>query len=337
MAKRTETTGYRLTIDVDRPLLWTKHAAEKARSDAETIAGEIRKHVGVDFDDAKHVLVMPLIEATCDYCGAAWTEDSTDYNGGCCARDQETHETREAALSSTAPSSQTPVSPPPGGESGGRPVVLTYLAGGLRGEERVVRLKYHGNLVSWLDAEIAKRDRQIATFEARNTALRSDLVAALERAEKADLWVNLEIAARELMQKQAQRAEGELLWYKRRFGQAEQVSSLRESDLVIAERGRAEKAEADAAVLRDALEAYKQESCSSVVDCLPGCDYDRPVGEKFDLACKRRADALATDAGESLLRELEALREFARAWSSHETTEEDVRAAYATIEEARKP
>jgi hypothetical protein len=50
----------------------------------ERIAAEIKRHV----DDVAEARVMSDQSAICSHCGAKWTEESPDYNGGCCDADQ---------------------------------------------------------------------------------------------------------------------------------------------------------------------------------------------------------------------------------------------------------
>jgi len=65
--------------------------ADDLRSTCETIASEIRRHV----DDVASVVVNYDRVPVCEHCGADWTEDSPDYNGGCCRKDQDPKDARE--------------------------------------------------------------------------------------------------------------------------------------------------------------------------------------------------------------------------------------------------
>jgi hypothetical protein len=57
----------------------------------EEIAQQIKRHIdnvayaSVEFDQA-HV---------CSHCGARWSEESTEYNGGCCSTDQEIYDAEQ--------------------------------------------------------------------------------------------------------------------------------------------------------------------------------------------------------------------------------------------------
>lgn len=57
----------------------------------DAIAEQIRRHV----DYTASVRVMFDQHPVCEHCGSHWTEDSAEYNGGCCDKDQEAQEARE--------------------------------------------------------------------------------------------------------------------------------------------------------------------------------------------------------------------------------------------------
>lgn len=52
------------------------------------IAQDVRRHV----ENVGFVSVAFDTVGTCAHCGANWTEDDSDYNGGCCDADQEAHD-----------------------------------------------------------------------------------------------------------------------------------------------------------------------------------------------------------------------------------------------------
>ena len=52
--------------------------------ECEHIAASIRRHV----DFVARVVVLSDPAPECSYCGAWWTEDSPDYNGGCCDKEE---------------------------------------------------------------------------------------------------------------------------------------------------------------------------------------------------------------------------------------------------------
>lgn len=69
-----------------------EHSEDEARALCEAIADQIRRHV----DDLpsrfrngdRGVSVTWDTEKVCEHCGSRWTEDSPDYNGGCCYEDE---------------------------------------------------------------------------------------------------------------------------------------------------------------------------------------------------------------------------------------------------------
>ncbi|WP_202844739.1 hypothetical protein [Luteimonas saliphila] len=56
------------------------------------IAEQVRRHV----DNVSHTSVEFDQEPVCQHCGSTWTESSDDYNGGCCAADEDAQLAREA-------------------------------------------------------------------------------------------------------------------------------------------------------------------------------------------------------------------------------------------------
>jgi hypothetical protein len=72
--------------------------AAEAKSLADEIATEIRKHVGPDYIAARSIDIEPQVSTECEHCGYAWhgTPEDPDYNGGCCAPDEEDHLSRQA-------------------------------------------------------------------------------------------------------------------------------------------------------------------------------------------------------------------------------------------------
>lgn len=62
------------------------------RERCEQIANEVMRHVA----DVGSVCVDCDRVAVCEHCGSPWTEDDDQYNGGCCAKDQEVYDSRVA-------------------------------------------------------------------------------------------------------------------------------------------------------------------------------------------------------------------------------------------------
>jgi hypothetical protein len=63
------------------------------RERCHAIAANVRRHV----DNVGSASVMFDTVATCSHCGAAWTEDSDQYNGGCCDADEAANPEQERA------------------------------------------------------------------------------------------------------------------------------------------------------------------------------------------------------------------------------------------------
>jgi len=53
----------------------------------EDIANDVRRHA----DNVGSVSVEYDQEHVCQHCGSTWTEASNTYNGGCCAKDEESN------------------------------------------------------------------------------------------------------------------------------------------------------------------------------------------------------------------------------------------------------
>lgn len=62
-----------------------EHIAEQIRRHVDGLASHRSKGVQVDWD------AIPV----CEHCGSRWSEDSAEYNGGCCAKDEEAEEARD--------------------------------------------------------------------------------------------------------------------------------------------------------------------------------------------------------------------------------------------------
>lgn len=96
MAKHTEIEGYSVIVFVPvgaggrrRTRILTQNDA-KEEADALKIAIEGLRQFAWDTVD-----VEPQTAATCDHCGAPWTEKSDTYNGNCCDADEEDEEQRK--------------------------------------------------------------------------------------------------------------------------------------------------------------------------------------------------------------------------------------------------
>lgn len=53
-------------------------------SSCKDIAAQIKRHC----DLAGEIAIKSDLQATCEHCGAKWTENCEEYNGGCCDEDE---------------------------------------------------------------------------------------------------------------------------------------------------------------------------------------------------------------------------------------------------------
>jgi len=61
------------------------------------IVEQVRRHV----DDTISVQIECKRKHVCGFCGSNWTEDSPDYNGGCCDEDEANNPTKESENEAT--------------------------------------------------------------------------------------------------------------------------------------------------------------------------------------------------------------------------------------------
>ncbi len=87
MAKKIGFNNYRVEADVPKPWGGYKDDHKYMMREAEELREQIKRHCDQEgativFDDAHE----------CEYCGAHWSEDSDEFNGGCCDKDCEAAE-----------------------------------------------------------------------------------------------------------------------------------------------------------------------------------------------------------------------------------------------------
>lgn len=63
---------------------WNILSHKTLLADSEEIMRSILRHV----DGVESAAIEFDYEHTCSFCGRDWTEDSDDYNGGCCDKDE---------------------------------------------------------------------------------------------------------------------------------------------------------------------------------------------------------------------------------------------------------
>lgn len=93
MTKKTDKIGVSLRVD---PSLWRQLGSGKndklnasfekdAQAECQNIMDEIKRHV----DNVQYVYIEWETEDTCSHCGGYWGETSSEYNGGCCDKDED--------------------------------------------------------------------------------------------------------------------------------------------------------------------------------------------------------------------------------------------------------
>ena len=87
--------NYRVVVEPEQPRWMTdkKRILELSKETCHSIAEAIRRHV----DDVGSVDVVCDTVTVCEHCGYAWDDESSDYNGGCCTKDQEAHDAKVRA------------------------------------------------------------------------------------------------------------------------------------------------------------------------------------------------------------------------------------------------
>ena len=100
MAQKKELENFRVVVRPKDPgdfgmlrIGGCTRTTEQERDECLRIIAEIKRHVN-DIDSA---VIEYDTKLTCEHCAYQWTEDSKDYNGGCCQHDQETQEAKEYA------------------------------------------------------------------------------------------------------------------------------------------------------------------------------------------------------------------------------------------------
>ena len=90
MSKKTSNENYRVVVEPRSRYFSRLQDHEDDRRTCESILEQIRRHV----DGVQDSYVLSDIVERCEHCDAVWTEDDSDYNGGCCGEDQAAYESR---------------------------------------------------------------------------------------------------------------------------------------------------------------------------------------------------------------------------------------------------
>ena len=104
MSKKTVDTGYHVLVEPRRlgdfggisvsDSMIVRDAAQRLKEYKERcveIATQIKRHV----ENVGYVVVEAETKSICEHCGNSWTEDSDEYNGGCCEKDQATQDVKK--------------------------------------------------------------------------------------------------------------------------------------------------------------------------------------------------------------------------------------------------
>lgn len=67
---------------------------ERYKELCEEISDDVKRHV----DNVGFVSVEKDVSHVCEYCESIWSEDSDDYNGGCCDEDEKNNPTLTVEL-----------------------------------------------------------------------------------------------------------------------------------------------------------------------------------------------------------------------------------------------
>ncbi len=94
MSKKTYRDSFRVEVTPFTNRYATFDATEsELKISCEQISEQIRRHV----DDINPPRVAWDTNHVCEHCNSKWTEDSSDYNGGCCDRDEASAPKSESA------------------------------------------------------------------------------------------------------------------------------------------------------------------------------------------------------------------------------------------------
>lgn len=95
MAKQTNITDGYVRIDLRRPgdygaciIGGTRRTEQEIKDDLNRLEEAAKRKLSKFDDERGAVSVVYETEEVCEHCGYPWTEESTTYNGGCCARDE---------------------------------------------------------------------------------------------------------------------------------------------------------------------------------------------------------------------------------------------------------
>ena len=79
-------------VDPEEPWLRTQETVEVKLKDRTRQCNQIVADIGRHVDDVESAYIQIDREYECSYCGAVWTEDDENFNGGCCDEDMKHEE-----------------------------------------------------------------------------------------------------------------------------------------------------------------------------------------------------------------------------------------------------
>lgn len=90
---KVESVDIVITIEVGRDYRQASTVSEAVREASDLVAA-YKRHVASDFFKAAEPEIRPHRVRVCEHCDSQWTEDASDYNGGCCLADQDAEDQR---------------------------------------------------------------------------------------------------------------------------------------------------------------------------------------------------------------------------------------------------
>jgi hypothetical protein len=92
MPKISKRTNYSVSVEPRKPWIYDiTDLDEQMKSRCDDMVQQIKRHI----DDVAWVGVVWETYNTCSFCGAVWTEDGNEFNGGCCDKDMENENQQE--------------------------------------------------------------------------------------------------------------------------------------------------------------------------------------------------------------------------------------------------
>ena len=87
--KKTK-TNLRVEVYPSAPWHFGRWVDTRTPEQEEQLCQDIAKNIKRHVDNVEQARVIWDTEETCEFCGCQWGEESDNYNGGCCDKDEET-------------------------------------------------------------------------------------------------------------------------------------------------------------------------------------------------------------------------------------------------------